>query len=285
MQRLLDNTLARQHFDVIQAENTGFGNYRIETTIPSVITEHDVGRCLPGLGKEWKQVQPAIWRQFDRIQVFTPRDAAAIRALAPQLADRVRINPFGIDIPEATDPGLEEPDTVVFVGGFDHPPNVDAGLWLGNQLMPLLRRLWPGIRLIIVGSHPTKALRELACDDIIITGRVPTIKPYLERAAVVLAPARLGGGMRVKVLQAMARGKAVVTTSLGAEGLVGKRESLPLVIGETAEEIATATAALLASSEDRCALGSRARAFVKKNHSCSAYAARLEATYAELLSR
>jgi glycosyltransferase involved in cell wall biosynthesis len=285
MQRLLNHLLATQDFDVVQVENSGFGNYRIETTLPSVLTELEVGRSLPGDENDWKQVQPAIWRQFNRIQVFTPRDAAEIRAVAPELSDRVRINPFGIDIPEEADPGLEEPGTVVFVGGFNHLPNVDAALWLGNEIMPLLRRLRNGIRLIIVGDNPSVALRALACDDMIVTGRVPSVEPYLDRAAVVLAPVRLGGGMRVKVLEAMAMGKAVVTTPLGAEGLLGPRNALPLAIGETAEEVATATASLLASPEHRRALGTRARAFVTEYHSWSAYAARLEAIYAELLLR
>jgi glycosyltransferase involved in cell wall biosynthesis len=195
----------------------------------------------------------------------------------------VRINPFGIDIPEKAIPSLEEPGTVVFVGGFNHFPNVDAALWLGNEIVPLLRRLRKGIRLIIVGDNPPAALRAMACDDIMVTGRVPSVKPYLDRAAVVLAPVRRGGGMRVKVLNAMAMGKAVVTTPLGAEGLIGPRNDLPIAIGETAEEIATATTSLLASPEHRRALGIRARAFVTEHHTWSAYAARLEAIYAELL--
>jgi glycosyltransferase involved in cell wall biosynthesis len=285
MQHLLDHLLDQQGFDLIHVEDIGTGNYRYQKRIPSVLTEREVGRSLPGCGREWQQVQPTIWREFDRIQVFTPHDAAAIQAVAPELFDRVRINPFGIDIPEEADSRLEEPDTTVFVGGFNHPPNVDAALWIGNEIMPLLRPLRPGIRLTIVGSYPTKPVRALASDDIIVTGRVPAIEPYLERAAVVLAPVRLGGGMRVKVLQAMAMGKAVVTTPLGAEGLLGPRDALPLAIGETAEEIAIATTSLLASREERHALGRRARASVKDHHSWSAYATRLEAIYAELFSR
>ena len=89
--------------------------------------------------------------------------------------------------------------------------------------------------------------------------------------------------MRVKLLQAMALGKAVVTTPLGAEGLADTRDRLPLAIAETAEEMAMDTAALLASPEDRRALGRRARAFVAEHHSWSAYGRRLEAIYEELL--
>ena len=282
MQSLLNRLMDQQRFDMLQVENIGVGNYQYRAHIPSVITEHEVGRFLPGYGRSQQQDQLAIWRQFDRIQVFTPHDAAAIRAVAPELGDRVRINPFGIDIPKEADPRQEEPGTVVLVGGFKHFPNVDAALWLGKEIMPLLRRLRNGIRLIIVGDNPTIALRALACDDVIVTGHVPAIEPYLQRAEVVLAPMRLGGGMRVKVLQAMAMGKAVVTTPLAAEGLISRSDHLPLVIAETAGEIAEAAAALLASPEHRRALGSQARAFVAEYHTWTAYRQRLEAIYAEL---
>jgi glycosyltransferase involved in cell wall biosynthesis len=282
MQRLLDNLLAQQYFDVVQAENVGFGNYRFETRIPSVLTEHEVGRSLRGDCEEWQQYQPAMWRQFERIQVFTPRDAAMVRAVAPELADRVRINPFGVDIPHEADYQQEEPGTVAFVGGFNHPPNVDAALWLGSEIMPLLRNQWPGIRLTIVGSSPPREVRALARDDIIVTGRVSAVEPYLERAAVVLAPLRTGGGMRVKVLQAMALGKTVVTTPLGAEGLWVPGCEPPLVIAEDAEGIARATSALLVEEQTRHTLGPRARAYVKTYYSWSAYSDRLERIYQEL---
>jgi glycosyltransferase involved in cell wall biosynthesis len=169
------------------------------------------------------------------------------------------------------------------VGAFEHPPNIDAALWLGNDIMPILRRLRPGVRLTIVGSYPPKSVRTLASQDVTVAGPVPIIRPYLEQAAVVLAPMRTGGGMRVKVLQAMSLGKAVVTTPLGAAGLAGPREQLPLAIGESAEEIATATVRLLSASDERIVLGRRARTFVREHHSWSAHQRRLEAIYAELL--
>jgi glycosyltransferase involved in cell wall biosynthesis len=300
MQRLLDQLLSEQQFDLLQVEDNAMGNYRYRTQIPSVLTEHEVrSPSRPGYENLWKQIsiqralsrgeesrwqeyQPNVWHRFNRIQVFTPRDAAVIGIMAPELADRVRINPFGVKIPAAADPKREEPDTVLFIGGFGHPPNVDAALWLGAEIMPALRTLRPGIRLTIVGSYPTGAVRALACDDITVTGRVSEVESYLERAAVVLAPLRLGGGMRVKVLQAMGMGKAVVTTPLGAEGLTGAGKHPPLAIAEDAEGIARAASALLGEEETRRALGQRARAYVKTHYSWSAYGQRIEAIYAEL---
>src|SRR5215217_1019638 len=248
MQHRLDRLLSEKQFDLLQVEDNAMANYHYRTRIPSILTEHEVRTPLPsdrqpdarttwtqqvlreGEWRRWQKYQPAVWCRFDRIQVFTPHDATMINAISPELAGRVRINPFGMDVPPESDPTREEPGTVVFVGGFGHWPNVDAALWLGVEIMPLLRALRPGVQLIIVGNNPTKAVQSLAGEDIVVTGRVPAVEPFLERAAVVLAPLRAGGGMRVKVLQAMALGKAVVTTPVGAEGLKITGCELPLSI-------------------------------------------------------
>jgi glycosyltransferase involved in cell wall biosynthesis len=217
MQNLLDRLLSQGSFDLLQVESVGFGNYQYRTQIPSVLIEHQAASSEPG--QDGDQSRVPTWQQFDRIQVFTQRDASAIRRLAPELADRVRVNPFGVDLVAEADHNREESNLITFVGGFHHAPNVDAALWLGLEIMPILRKIGANAFLEIVGNDPPAAVRALASSDIKVTGRVPDIMPYLERAAVVLAPVRLGGGMRVKVLQAMAMGKAVVTTPLGAEGL------------------------------------------------------------------
>lgn len=300
MQHVLEELLAERRFDLIHVEDNAMGSYRYDTRLPRVLTEHEVRhdaeqqppleetswmhRLLrEGEARRWRRYQPAVWRDFDRIQVFTPQDAKVVRSLAPEVAERVRVNSFGIDVPKQVDPGREESGMVVFVGGFSHTPNVDAALWLGREIMPLLRMRHPGVRLSIVGSYPPDEVRALSSDDITVTGRVPTVETYLERAAVVLAPMRIGGGMRLKVLQAMALGKAVVTTSLGAQGLATGRHQPPLLLGSDAGELAQATADLLASETERRALGQRARDFVEKHHSWSAYADRLDAIHQEII--
>jgi glycosyltransferase involved in cell wall biosynthesis len=278
-------------------------SYQFRTRIPSVLTELEIrvssqvnhrrplrsGRIRRILSeadeRRWQQYRTNVWRRFDRIQVFTARDAEAMQKISPEVTVRVRVNPFGVQIPSEADSGREEAGTVVFVGGFKHIPNVHAALWLGREIMPLLRSLWPGVRLTIVGRDPTKDVRSLASDDIIVTGCVPAVEPFLERAAVVIAPLFTGGGMRVKVLQAMALGEAVVTTPLGAAGLAVAYNQPPVIIAKDAEGIARATVKLLAKDDARRTLGRRARAFVTEHHSWSAYGQRLEAIYSELKSK
>ena len=303
VQRTLDRVLAEREFDVLQVEDNALGLYRYQTGIPIVFTEHEVRRPRSIDWHSWRQPDPlhwtwresdwrrwpayqrSIWRRFDRIQTFTARDAAAVARIAPELADRVRVNPFSIDLPAPLDGRCEDDRAVLFVGNFTHAPNVDAALWLGVEIMPQLRQLHPGVHLTLVGQYPPAAVQALACDDIAVTGRVPQIEPYLEQAAVVLAPIRIGGGMRMKVLQGMALGKAVVTTPRGAEGLVGNGHAAPLIVADDAAGLARETAVLLASPDRRRALGQQARDFVAGTYSAPAYAQRLEAIYAEVTAQ
>lgn len=299
MQRLIDRTLAHTSFDVVQVEDNAMAQYHYRTNAPLVLTEHEVrvpqgvDQAQPanslqrawerGERRRWQRYQPAVWQRFGRIQVFTAQDAAAISVIAPTLAERVRTNPFGIIMPPPADPEHEEPNTLVFVGGFLHPPNVDAVLWLGHEIMPRLRARGNGARLTIVGSYPPPAVCALAAPDITITGRVPAVEPWLERAALVVAPLRMGGGQRMKVLQALALGKAVVTTPLGTEGLRINGHAPPLFTADTADGIADALTHLLANDADRRMLGQQARQFVALHHSAEAYGRRLAAIYAELV--
>jgi glycosyltransferase involved in cell wall biosynthesis len=303
LQHILNRLFAARSFDLVIVEDNAMGIYQYGTSTPVIFTEHEVRRPRPinwhagspsnwlrwAFGEadwqRWRKYQSSVWHRFDRIQVFTLRDAEAVAALTPDLAERVRVNPFGVELPAPLDDSLEEPGTVLFVGNFTHPPNVDAALWLGNEIMPALRKCHPGVRLTLVGIYPPKSVQGLACEDILVTGAVPEIEPYFARAAVVIAPLRIGGGMRMKVLQAMALGKAIVTTPRGADGLMIDGQAPPLVIADSAEQIAEATASLLASCETRRSLGDHARAFVIENFSANAYARRVEATYAELQSK
>jgi glycosyltransferase involved in cell wall biosynthesis len=194
------------------------------------------------------------------------------------------VTPFGIDLPEPADLSREQAATLLFVGNFTHPPNVDAARWLSREIMPLLRAQNSGARLLLVGGSTPEEVRALAGPGIEVVGEVPTVAPYFERAAVVLAPVRTGGGMRMKVLRALAGGKAVVTTPRGAEGFTIAGDSPPMVIAEDAEGIANATARLLADERQRRALARRARAFATEHYSAQAYGHRLELVYEELVA-
>ena len=161
---------------------------------------------------------------------------------------------------------------MLFVGNFMHPPNLDAAAWLAREIVPRIRVLRPSARLTIVGAALPGQIRALGGDGVEFVGGVPLIGPVLESTALVLAPVRHGGGMRMKVLQALASGKATVTTRRGAEGLLLEDEEPPLVVADDADAIASAAALLLDDHAERRALGTRAREFVRRRHSPEAYA-------------
>jgi len=299
MQTLLDRLAASRRFDVVAIEDSAMSVFRFPPGVPTVFTEHEAFRApapswrssrlserpqrlLEAIDwRRWDDFQQQSWRDFDLVQVFSDSDAREIETQAPDLANRIRVNPFGIDLPEPLDPAREIPGTVLFVGNFTHPPNRDAALWLHGEIMPALRSHHPGARLRLVGNAPPREVRDLAGPDVEVIADAPSIEPHLEAASVVLAPVRTGGGMRMKVLEALARRKAVVTTTRGAEGYTGFGAEPPFVIADDPEQIAAETARLLADTEGRRALARRAREFAEQHYNPQAWAARLGQVYAE----
>jgi glycosyltransferase involved in cell wall biosynthesis len=193
------------------------------------------------------------------------------------------VTPFGIDLPPRPSPASEDPHRILFVGNFTHPPNVDAARHLVGDVLPALRRRVPDVRLELIGAQPPPEVRALAGSGVDVLGDVETVEPHFARAALVVAPVRTGGGMRMKVLQAMALGKAVVTTARGVEGLSIEGVTVPAAVAEDAEATAEAAADLLGDDTRRRSLGERARRFVEKHFSPDAYAHRLESVYAEAI--
>jgi glycosyltransferase involved in cell wall biosynthesis len=144
----------------------------------------------------------------------------------------------------------------------DFRPNVDAMLWFGQGVLPLIHRRRPQVKLAIVGQRPHPRLASLRdVPGVTITGRVADVRPYIAGATVYVAPLRVGGGTRLKLLQAMAMGAAIVATSLGAEGypVAHGRE---LLLADTPGDFAQAVLTLLDDAERRAALGVAARRFV-----------------------
>jgi glycosyltransferase involved in cell wall biosynthesis len=299
VQPLLDRLLAQRRFDLIALEDNSFSVLRLPAATPLVLTEHEAVRAAPGgTGpvpltarpvtaleardwRRWASFQPRAWEGAELVQVYSRGDAGRIAARAPSLAARVRVDPYGIELPAASEPHPETGETILFTGTFTHPPNREAARLLASEIMPALRPLRPQARLRIVGSAPPADLLALAAPDIDVVADAPAIGPHLAAAALVIAPVRSGGGMRLKVLEAMAAGKVVVTTPLGAEGYVELDSDPPLVVAETPTEIAAAVADLLPDPQRRRQLGRRAREFARTHYSPDAWGERLLEVYRE----
>lgn len=290
MQDLIDRLAASRRFDVIHVLNAVMGAYRYPPGVPQLLTEEDadIPSPMPSLLRACDlrrrtSHQRRVWQSFDQVQVYSDRDAAVIRSSARDLGARVRVNPLAVGLPEVDDHVVELPATIVFVGQFMHPPNVDAAVWLVGAILPLVRDRLPDVELQIVGAFPPPAVRRLAGGGVSVTGRVPSVRPYIARASLVVAPLRSGGGVRLKVLEAMALAKAVVTTPLGASGIVPAPDGdRGLVVASNADDFAEAIVALLRDAKRRADLGRRARMRVAADHSYDSLARRLETLYAEL---
>ena len=133
-------------------------------------------------------------------------------------------------------PGFDRREGIMFIGSFEHPPNEDAVVWFVKEIFPLVRSALGNVKFYIVGNSPTKAVKSLENEHIIVTGYVPDVDPYFKNSRVFVSPLRYGAGLKGKIGQAMAYGLPVVTTSIGAEGFICSPE--PFKIADTPSEFA-----------------------------------------------
>lgn len=163
-----------------------------------------------------KAQELALAEASDFTVVVSPTEADLLRDLRPGLDTRVVTL---IHEPHHEIPGYADRRGIVFIGGFNHPPNVDAVEFFVRNVFPEVRRRLPGVTFTIIGSHPPDQVRDLACDDVIITGFVPDVTDFFRRCRLSVAPLRYGAGVKGKVNMSMAFGVPVVVTSIAAEGM------------------------------------------------------------------
>lgn len=240
---------------------------------------------------QWQKLvyyERRICRQADVIVAVSAADKAALQTLAPDAALTIVAN--GIHVHEyqtaPANPDYAAP-RLVFTGKMDYRPNLDAVLWFGRHVLPLIQVQEPQVRFQIVGMNPHRRLDELRANPAIeITGAVPDAQAYIQAAAVYVIPMRVGGGTRFKALEAMATGKPIVSTRLGVEGIPIQHEQ-QLLLADTPETFAAAVLRLLRdASQDEVLtrqLGTQARCFVEKYYDWAQIIPRLEQAYADAL--
>lgn len=165
---------------------------------------------------EMKERELAAIRACDASIVHSTAEFELLRTEVPGI--KLHVFPLIMDVPGTT-VGFQARNDLVFVGGYQHSPNVDAVKYMANEIMPLLRERLPGVRFFAVGSNPPAEIKALAADDIIVTGFVEDLSPLLDKMRVSVAPLRYGAGIKGKIGTAMAAGLPVVATSLAAEGM------------------------------------------------------------------
>lgn len=299
--------LARSRFDVVQIEGIELAPYLdvIEAAEQNPLIVFDDHNCeyvlqrrvfftdlrsparWPGAAYscvQWlrlRRYEAQVCRRADRVLAVSEADAEALRRLVPNL--ELTVVPNGIDTrqyhPQMAGTGARR-NSLVFTGTMDFRPNVDAVLWFAREALPRIRAEVPDVHFNIVGQRPHRRLDPLREDpSVTLTGWVEDVRPHIADAGLYVAPLRMGGGTRLKLLEAMAMGKAIVATRLGAEGypVTSGRE---LVLADTGSQFAEGVVSLLRSPQRRAALGRTARAFVEQQYDWRAIVPLVEEVYA-----
>jgi glycosyltransferase involved in cell wall biosynthesis len=237
----------------------------------AIVTEHEPGitadavhgtsmtikQRLRALARRlaWSRYERRALRAADAIIVFTSKDGAALEALLGPARPPIDVIPLRLPGQSSSPAAASAPvqSDFVFVGNFRHPPNADAARRLVQNIFPMILRQQPEATLTIVGADPPQDLVDAASDRVVVTGWVEDPSIYLAGAKVVLVPLRQGGGLRVKMLEACAAGKAIVASPMAVEGL-SLRHDEDVRIAITDGEFAASALALLADPEARARL-------------------------------
>lgn len=289
--------LAAEPFDLVQYEFVEMANLAPASGIPSILTVHQLGFAQEG--PLWRAEGRPVARgavlfhrylreldfelravlRADRVVTMSAEDAARLQRFHPRL--RIAVSPCGVDTREFHPLPPRPPEVdLVFLGHFAHPPNVDAARFLVREVLPGLGR---PVRLRIVGRGVTPEIASLADDAAIeVTGGVDDVRPHLAAGAVFVAPIRFGTGMRGKLLEALAMGRPVVTTPVGAEGL-GAVAGRDLLVADGARDFAAAVRRLLDEPAVAARLGAAGRALVTARFDWDAIATAHEGIYEAVL--
>ncbi|MEP7354655.1 MAG: glycosyltransferase [Acidobacteriota bacterium] len=296
----IHETIYTRKIDVLQLEYMVMGQYAGQYShIPSILFEHDVyfqsiARRLPHIKGVIERVQ-ARWEylralryelkllpKMDRVQVCSTDNAEYIESFAPEMRGHIDDGfRAGIDTRQyAFKSEGREPFTLLFLGSFRHLPNVEALDWFLKEVFPRIRAAEPRARLVLVGSEPPPRHFLRNAEAIEMVGFVEDVRDPLSRYAVFVCPILAGSGVRVKLLEAFAAGIPVVSTTLGAEGLVNPSDPQGIcALADDPAEFAAHAVRLLQHPEEAAAMAARARADVVAKRDMRTITARLMESY------
>ena len=228
----------------------------------------------------------AVAAQSQRSFFVTENEADLFGKLAPECKGLVQAMSNGVDSDFfSPDPGRISPFVgeaasrpeipIVFTGAMDYWPNIDAVTWFVNDILPALRKTWPDICFYIVGRSPPPAVQSLASNAVVVTGTVPDVRPFLQHAALVVAPLRVARGIQNKILEAMAMARPVVASQSCVEAIEAKCGD-ELISATSASDFVREIDALLKSPEIAAAVGTAGRQRVVKSYSWDAHLAAID---------
>jgi sugar transferase (PEP-CTERM/EpsH1 system associated) len=241
---------------------------------------------------QWRKLaryERTMLRYYDHVLAVSEQDRRALLQLNHRA--RVDIVPNGVDTsffaPQAVpdNPAEDTPayiaaNAIVFTGALDYRPNIDAVLWFARMVLPLVWANYPDVRFVIVGRSPSPAIYDIHDGEKVIVRRdVEDVRPYIAASAVYVVPMRMGGGVRLKLLEALSMQAAVVSTSMGAEGVKGLQDGTHLLMANTPTTFAESIIRLIEDTELARQLGTAGRALAAAQYDWQVIVPRLEQVY------
>ena len=284
-QAVLDEELRRHDYDAVLFESLVVAGYQVPQGVRIILDEHNIEHELvwrtyqasTGMARrgfswiEYRRVKPlelAWCRRSDLVLVTSERERQLLHTMLPEKG--IRVIPNGVDIQAYSNEVsavAEVPGRIIFTAAFDYYPNVQAALYFAERCWPLIRDAWPTATWQLVGRNPPPEIRRLGVDPAItVTGTVPAVQPYLAAAQVAVVPLLTGGGTRLKILEALAMRRAVVSTRLGCEGITCDHDRHLLVADEPGA-FADGVVRLLQDGALRTTLGEVGRRLVEEHYS------------------
>jgi len=313
MMKSLESLLKLRDFDIVHFEMLHTGQYLSDLSFPKTATKAQRTRRISNVDQvtvlDEQNIDSAIWhrlvktepnplkklifywqyrsflnyerwicKKFDICTCVSSEDGDRLASLCSEA--RIEVVPNGVD-PDYFKPlETEENETqLVFTGSMDWLPNEDAVLYFCDRILPLIRAELPEMTFHIVGSNPTDRVLNLRkTQGVFVTGLVEDVRPYMASAAVYVVPLRVGGGTRLKILQALAMKKAVVSTSIGCEGLDVKSGE-NILVADDPQQFAKIVIRLARDRSLRRGLGENGRTLVQENYDWSAIVRKLDSVY------
>ena len=301
MERLVKHYLSTQKFDLIQCEYLQTAHFAyVEPAIPAVLTNHEVlslSRINSYKLVSWTTLaklkalisamrmlnyEEQMLQRFSAIVVLTQAEVDFLSRYT--VKSHLYCHPMGVDCDFFSPTvGKPDPQSVVFVGNFRHSPNASGAMWLMERVWPRVLECYPEAQLHLVGNNPTPEMCQWhGKKNVTVTGWVEDVRPYLQRARVVLAPVFEGAGMRTKVLEAWAMAKPVVGTPLAFEGLATEDAGFSFIASDS-DTFIRRIQELFQDENLANAMGSRARDVAISSFSWEAFAAFYSDMYEQIL--
>lgn len=302
MVRSVEKALSNGTFDLLEVGTIALADYtKLAEKVPKILVHHNIeskllfrrskytGNLLPKLYLKWqagklRRYEHQMSTRFACHTVCSENDADTLKQICSDA--NITVVPNGVDTNYFRPSSSPiKPKTMVFVGGMGWFPNLDAMVFFKREIWPLIKKAVPEVNVKIIGNHPPKELVEYSRKDKSFQplGFVEDIRPIVADAAVYIVPMRVGGGTRLKVLDAMAMGKAIVSTSIGCEG-IDVRDGHDILMADTPAEFAQCVLGLFNDPQQGRRLGQSARDTATKLYSWKVVYQKLEESYNRALA-